>query len=172
MYSLLGIGSGLVGSAFGKLAAAADIPGIVSLLVGLFVIILGLSYIGLLPFWKRSVESNGWWQRLLKRVQRIPVIQRALVLGLLNGILPCGLVYESLLIAGASGSPWVGGLGMLVFGLATVPALTVLGVLSGVLTYRFRKWLVYTGGVFVVIVGIFLVLRGLSGLGLGFPQFS
>lgn len=48
------------------------------------------------------------------------------VLGAANGLLPCGLVYAALGIPLASGSPAVGALAMVLFGLGTVPALLAL----------------------------------------------
>ncbi len=172
VYVVLGALSGWAGGAIDQYTVAAKIPGAVSLFAGLFVIVLGLSYMGWLPFWKRSFESNGWWQRLLKRVVRLPGWKGVVIMGLMNGILPCGLVYEAMFMAGASGSAWVGGLGMLLFGLGTLPTLLVFGVISQMLSVKVRKWLVWAGGVFVILVGVLLVLRGFSGLGLGFSQFT
>ncbi len=91
------------------------------------------------------------------------------MLGLLNGLLPCGLVYEALLIGATSARPLTSGLGMLAFGAATIPALVVFGVGAQMLSVRARRALVWVGGVFVVLVGIDLALRGAAGLGL-FPQ--
>ncbi len=88
------------------------------------------------------------------------------MLGALNGFLPCGLVYEALLVAAASGSPLLGGLGMLLFGAATIPVLVVFGVGAQMLSVGVRQKLVWIGGLFVVLVGVELVLRGLAGLGL------
>ena len=166
VYALLGFASGALGGVLGKLAFAAKIPGVVSLIIGLVVLLLGLSYLGWLPFWKRSVESNGWWQRSLKSVMKTPGVKGTLILGALNGILPCGLVYESLFIAGATGNPWIGALGMFLFGLATLPALVIFGVGAQMISVRVRKWLFWAGGVFMIFVGILLIFRGAMGLGI------
>ena len=172
VYTVLGFISGALGGAIGKLAVAAKIPGMVSLVIGLFVVLLGFSYLGWLPFWKRSIESNGWWQRTLKSVMKTPGTKGVMILGALNGILPCGLVYQSLFIAGASGNPWVGALGMFLFGLATLPALVLFGVGAQMISFRARKWLFWAGGVFVIIVGVLLIMRGVNGLGLGISSHS
>jgi uncharacterized protein len=172
VYAILGIISGALGGVIGKLAVAAKIPGAVSLIIGAFIILLALSNLGWLPFWKRSIENNGWWQRMLKSVMKTPGAKAVLILGMLNGILPCGLVYESLLIAGTLGNPWLGGLGMFLFGLATLPVLVLFGFGAQMISLPVRKWLFWAGGVFILLVGIILILRGVSGLGLGFPQFT
>jgi uncharacterized protein len=45
--------------------------------------------------------------------------------GLVNGLLPCGMVYAALSISIATAHPGVGALAMLAFGLGTAPALTL-----------------------------------------------
>jgi sulfite exporter TauE/SafE len=48
--------------------------------------------------------------------------------GLLNGLLPCGLVYSALAMSVALASPWRGALAMAAFGLGTVPLLSLSAV--------------------------------------------
>ncbi len=166
VYALMGTIAGALGGAIGKAAEAAHIPGALSILVGLVVIFAGLGYLGWLPFWKRSIHSGGWWQRTMQRAMKTPGTSGVFLLGCLNGLLPCGLVYEALVIAAASARPLIAGLGMLVFGLATIPTLVVFGVGAQFLSAAVRARMVWIGGVFVVLVGIDLVLRGAAGLGL------
>jgi len=49
-------------------------------------------------------------------------------LGIVLGFLPCGFLYAALATAAASGSSLLGILGMLAFGIGTVPALAVVGI--------------------------------------------
>lgn len=91
------------------------------------------------------------------------------LLGMLNGFLPCGLVYAA--VAGAlATADLVNGLGyMVVFGLGTFPAMFVMA-LSG----RALKGLSYTtlnkiSTVFVLVLGGLLVIRGLD---LNIPYLS
>ena len=165
-YATLGIAAGAFGSTVLKIAPTSYIPGLLSLLVGLAVILAGLSYLGWLPFWRRSIQSGGWWQRAMKQVMKTPGPWGVFLLGMLNGLLPCGLVYEALLIAAASAQPFVAGLGMLIFGAATIPSMVVFGVGAQMISVKIRQNLVRVGGIFVVLVGIYLLLRGASGLGL------
>jgi len=166
VYTLLGFGFGALGGVLSKLAIAAKIPGVVSLVIGIIVVILGLNYLGWIPFLKPVLDSGGWWQRTIKKTMQTSGLKGALMLGLLNGILPCGLVYQSIFIAGASGNPWIGALGMFLFGLATLPALVIFGVGAQMISTRVRKWLFWLGGIFVIVVGIILIMRGIRGLGL------
>ncbi len=166
VYAALGTAAGALGSAAGKAAQAAEIPGVLSVIAGLAVVFAGLSYLGWLPFWKRSIHTGGWWQRTMQKVMKTPGKTGVFLLGCLNGLLPCGLVYEALLIAAASARPLLAGLGMLIFGAATIPTLVVFGVGTQFLSVTIRQRMVWVGGVFVVLVGIDLVLRGAAGLGL------
>ena len=169
VYTLMGIVAGVLGAALSRAAAVAHIPGILSLLMGGLVILAGLSYLGWLPFWKRKLHPNNWWQGAMRRAMQAPGLRGIFLLGMLNGLLPCGLVYQALSITAASAQPVLAGLGMLVFGMATIPGLVIIGVGTQFLAIATRQKLVWIGGVFVVVVGIVLIVRGLSGLGL-FPS--
>ncbi len=166
VYALLGFVAGGLGDLLGKVANAARIPGALSLFAGFAVVIAGLSYLGVLPFWRRSLNSGGWWDRAMKRVMKTPGASGVFSLGMMNGLLPCGLVYEAVLIAAASGRPALAALGMLIFGAATIPTLVIFGVGAQLLSVGLRQRMVWIGGIFVVIAGLDLVLRGLAGLGL------
>ena len=169
VYALMGMVAGGLGAAFSRVAAVAHIPGILSILMGMVVIIAGLSYLGWLPFWKRTLHPNDWWQHAMRRAMKTPGLRGVFLLGMLNGLLPCGLVYEALSITVASAQPLLAGLGMLVFGVATIPSLVIIGVGAQFLTIGVRQRLVWIGGVFVVVVGIVLIVRGAMGLGI-FPS--
>jgi sulfite exporter TauE/SafE len=84
-------------------------------------------------------SGPGWGHRLAAMAGRIGQGRgRGLKLGLALGLLPCGLVYAALAAASASG-PLLGGLGMLAFGLGTVPALVVVGVLGHAVAQRWQS---------------------------------
>ena len=92
-----------------------------------------------------------------------------LTIGFLNGFLPCGLVYMALFGAIAMGSPSKGGLYMVLFGLGTIPLMTTAIYFSGFLKGSVRQKVQRLIPVFVVIVGILFILRG---MGLGIPYVS
>lgn len=91
------------------------------------------------------------------------------IIGLLNGFLPCGMVYVALFGAIAMQSAGFGVLYMLLFGLGTVPMMTTVVYVNSFLTIPIRnkiqKVIPYVG----VIIGILFILRG---LGLGIPYIS
>lgn len=67
----------------------------------------------------------------LKRLATTTGSLRRYTLGLSLGLLPCPMILAALLAVAATGNPVVGGLGMLVFGLGTMPALMGLSFASG-----------------------------------------
>jgi sulfite exporter TauE/SafE len=91
------------------------------------------------------------------------------IIGLLNGFLPCGMVYVALFGAIAMQSAGFGVLYMLLFGLGTVPMMSVVVYVNSFLTVPIRnkiqKVIPYVG----VIIGALFILRG---LGLGIPYVS
>ncbi|NDP28355.1 MAG: sulfite exporter TauE/SafE family protein [Flavobacterium sp.] len=90
-------------------------------------------------------------------------------IGLLNGFLPCGMVYVALFGAIAMQSESLGVLYMILFGLGTVPMMSSVVYLNTFLTIRVRnkiqKFIPYVA----VIIGILFIFRG---LGLGIPYLS
>ncbi len=90
-------------------------------------------------------------------------------LGLLNGLLPCGLVYMAIFASLAIGDFWESSLYMVFFGLGTIPLMT--GVIYArdfiqqVMKWNPRRIIPYA----VAFMGILFILRG---LGLGIPYIS
>lgn len=92
-----------------------------------------------------------------------------LTIGFLNGFLPCGLVYMALFGAVAMGNALQGSLYMMLFGLGTVPLMTAAIYFSNLLKGGIRQKVQKAIPVFVVIIGLLFILRG---LGLGIPYVS
>lgn len=82
-------------------------------------------------------------------------------LGVLNGFLPCGLVYFFLASAAASGSALWGAVIMLIFGLSTVPALLGLGFMVGFLHGNgLRETMIKLASFIVIAYGIYMAYLG------------
>lgn len=92
-----------------------------------------------------------------------------LTIGFLNGLLPCGLVYMALLGSIATANPWLGALFMALFGLGTVPLMTTAVYFGSMLKGAAKKTVQRLIPVFVILVGILFILRG---MGLGIPYIS
>ena len=90
-------------------------------------------------------------------------------IGLLNGFLPCGLVYVALFGAIAMQSVGYGILYMILFGLGTVPMMSSVVYLNSFLTISFRGKIQRSIPYVAILIGILFIFRG---LGLGIPYIS
>lgn len=92
-----------------------------------------------------------------------------LLIGLLNGLLPCGLVYVAIAGAIASGNFLEGASFMFVFGLGTLPMMLSLSLFGQFLQVKYRNLIRRTVPVFVSMMAVLMILRGLN---LGIPYVS
>jgi uncharacterized protein len=89
--------------------------------------------------------------------------------GLLNGLLPCGLVYVALAAAIATGTPMQGAGYMALFGFGTFPAMFAISVFGSAIPVKTRQSLVRLMPVGATVLALLLILRGMS---LGIPYVS
>jgi len=112
-----------------------------------------------------SLRLRSVWGRLMSKHS----IGSLFIVGILNGFLPCGLVYVALAGAVATGSVLGGISYMTLFGLGTIPvmfAMALFGTLVGVGVKRTLRKLLPVGA---VILAALFILRGMS---LGIPYIS
>lgn len=95
--------------------------------------------------------------------------QSLFTIGLLNGFLPCGMVYVALFGAIAMQSTSLGVLYMILFGLGTVPMMSSVVYINSFLTVGIRNKIQKAIPYVVVVIGVLFILRG---LGLGIPYVS
>lgn len=131
-------------------------------MAALFMILLGL-YIA--NIWmilaKTEVIGKQAWRHIEPFGRRfIPVkrVSQALPLGIIWGWLPCGLVYNALILALTTGDAVNGGLIMLSFGLGTLPALLAMGLFANQLAKWVRQPMVkrLAGGIIIIFGGVML----------------
>lgn len=82
-------------------------------------------------------------------------------LGMLNGFLPCGLVYMALTLALASGNSLNGFISMIAFGAGTVPILWGVTMIRDRITPKFRQKMKVITLIIALLVGTSMILRGL-----------
>ena len=139
-YTVAGILVGAIGQAGLLLRDVVPVQHLLFALSSLMLVALGLYLAGIWNMVRRIEQAGSvLWQRiqpLTRLVFPITSPLRALLLGMLWGWLPCGLVYSVLVTALASGNPQSGALIMLAFGLGTLPNLLVIGLFWE----RCRRW--------------------------------
>ena len=84
------------------------------------------------------------------------------IIGLLNGLLPCGLVYMAVAGAIVSSTMTQGALYMASFGLGTIPVMLSLSLLGNVVSLQFRNKIRRIIPIFIIIIGILFILRGMN----------
>lgn len=166
---------GVIGVLFGTLGKGLELFGIqqkLSIGIGVLMIILVLiptKYLNGHKVFQPIYSILGKVKSRLGSELKKKTPDAFLTIGFLNGFLPCGLVYIALLGAVAMGSPWEGGLYMMLFGLGTVPLMSAVVYSKGLIKGPVRSKIQKLIPVFVVIIGILFIVRG---LGLGIPYVS
>lgn len=89
--------------------------------------------------------------------------------GMLNGLLPCGLVTAALVGATGTGSPLNAAGFMTAFGIGTVPMMTALAVGLPLATARWKNRFRTAAPIVALLLGVAITIRG---LGLGIPMLS
>lgn len=167
-YAIMGLLIGIIGEGF----SLAGYQQILSVIVGvaMLIIVLFTKYKHFdLPL--SGAISKLWIfsKKNLTPLFKSQSLGAPLLIGLINGLLPCGLVYAALFAAVAMGGMLESSLYMFVFGLGTAPLLIALAVfgnfLSPAVRSRFNKAVPY----FLAFVAILIILRGLN---LGIPYVS
>lgn len=90
-------------------------------------------------------------------------------IGLLNGFLPCGMVYVALFGAIAMQSVSLSVLYMILFGIGTIPMLTIVVYVSNLMSFSFRGIMQKAIPLVAVLIGMLFIIRG---LGLDIPYLS
>ena len=163
-YCLLGVVAGMVGRA----AWAAGWQRWLSISLGV-AILLGFLLSRRAAISAPAVWLVGWLKGAMSAQLRRRGFRALALLGLLNGLLPCGLVYVALACALAQDGLLKGVAYMALFGVGTVPTMLGIGLAGRLISPAFRlKWRR------VIPVGVCLVagLLILRGLGLGIPYVS
>lgn len=166
-YSVLGAFSGLAGSAISWMGGQQ----LLSIVAGCAILLVLIA--GALG---NKLPSSSLLRRLhasllekLKSVFQKKSTAGLATIGLLNGLLPCGLVYAALLGAGAQGTVLQGALFMFLFGLGTIPVMFAVSFAGSKISLHFRDRLRRAVPVFVAITALLLILRGMD---LGIPYVS
>lgn len=84
-----------------------------------------------------------------------------LLVGVVMGFTPCGLVWMALVPAAALGNPWWAALGMLSFGVGTVPALTGVALLERTISPRLRRQGRVLAAAALIVAGLWIAMRTL-----------
>jgi sulfite exporter TauE/SafE len=172
-YGFLGCVAGFAGFWFARRSGAfVPLQAGLSLVAGVLLVAQGLLGLGLFPggIFRRSApprRSSCLAGTFLGTFLMSPRVSDVFVAGLLNGLLPCGLVYGYLSLASSAASLPAGLATMIAFGLGTVPAMVLTGAGASVVSVAARHRLHRIAAVCVLLTGVLAIARGVAFLAVG-----
>ncbi len=160
-YTVLGAIFGFVG---GVVSFSNLTSGTMLLITGFLMVLVGFSLLGkikFLTFLEQSCSKSSFYQKNFKALLGSSSMLSFYVLGLLNGLLPCGFVYVFAITAASTGSAFWGAIVMFVFGLSTIPALFFLGFFVGLFKQsNLRDIFIKIAAFLVIIFGFYIAYKG------------
>ena len=161
VYGLMGIALGLIGG----IVFVLSVQKYLLFISAAIFLILGFAYIVpnahinamqiQLPF---SAIARKYWNK----AARLSGIKGYIALGLVNGIIPCGLVYTALAVALFSGSVIKSGTYMVVFGLGTLPLMLALSAGAGISAIKFKNKIKKLYPFIFILIGTIMLFRALQ----------
>jgi sulfite exporter TauE/SafE len=159
-YALLGLIVGSIGQAFSWFGLFRY--------MAIFIGVLMLSY-ALWPFQlDTKLHTPSVWQKLIQMLKRQMQLRLKtntklswFLIGSLNGLLPCGMVYMALMTSLATGHHLQGSLFLFIFGLGTFPAMLAVGFFQKWFSPQIRTRIKKATPILMATAGIWLIVRGL-----------
>ena len=136
---------------------------ILSVVAGLLMIAMALQFFGLFHAFHRAAIGFGGSTLAMSLRSLLATRGRGgpIALGVINGFLPCPLVYAFAAQAGSTAAPLAGVLVMLAFGLGTFPAMLMMGGIGRALAPAWRQRGVWLAGCSILLLGVITVGRGI-----------
>ncbi|UCF35754.1 MAG: sulfite exporter TauE/SafE family protein [Acidobacteriota bacterium] len=164
-YGALGAVAGAAGAMAGSVGRIAGVEHVVTITVGILMIMAGVLMTGWIPQGPlssfvalRPLSSLG---NRVGRMMKSAHPANKLLMGLILGFLPCGLVYSALLKAVETAQPLSGALTMVAFGTGTAWSLLLLGLFSATVTPWLRRYGNQLAALGVTLIGIYLLYKGI-----------
>ena len=163
-YIVLGVIVGILGSMF---VMDGFLRGCLFVFAGIAMVLAGLSLFGkikFLTYLEHSLQNTQWYQKSFRKFLDIKNPWSLYLLGVLNGLLPCGFVYAFLFAAAGFANPLIGGAVMAVFGLGTIPALVLVALLANTLFSKqlFRKIAMNLATLAIIVFGVLMIQKGIK----------
>ncbi|MCR6572116.1 sulfite exporter TauE/SafE family protein [Campylobacter insulaenigrae] len=159
-YMFLGMFFGYFGSLFSFSEFA---KGIMFFCIGVFTIFLAFALIfrgKLLFFLEHSFIFDYFIKKSIKKILHYKSLKGTILLGFLNGFVPCGLVYFYIAFGITSQNMLDAAFIMLLFGLSTLPSMIFLAYFSKILSEKFQKISTLISYMLILLYGIYFTYTG------------
>lgn len=165
-YTVIG---GIAGGIGRVVSFRGTLRGVVTLIVGIIMIIMALSMLGVFrPLRRLPLHlPEGLYRKLFGHAAK----GSSFAIGLLNGLMPCGPLQSMQIYALSTGSVMKGAISMLLFSLGTVPLMLGLGLFSGRLNRKRTEMMLTVSALLIFVMGIHMAGNGLTLAGIS-PAFG
>lgn len=156
-YTIIG---GIVGSIGSAIDLAPGTRGMVSIVAGAFMVVMGLNMLNLFPALRKTIPKMPkiFGNKIYSKIGR----SGPLVIGLLNGLMPCGALQSMQIYALGTGGLLSGALSMFFFSVGTVPLMFGFGTVSSTLSESFASKMIKIGAIIVMVMGLVMLVAGIS----------
>jgi hypothetical protein len=134
-------------------------------------LVMGINMLGLFPSLRRFMPRMP--KIFAQKVEGTKTSHGPLIVGFLNGFIPCGPLQAMQIYALSTGSPVRGGISMMLFCIGTIPLMFALGAVSGILSgakgQTFSRRVMHIGAILVAAMGLAMFTNGWNLSGFGNP---
>ena len=166
-YTIIG---GIVGALGSVISISISGRATVAIIAGAFMIIMGLNMMNIFP-WLRKLNPRIP-KLFARKINSTKKDKGPFVVGLLNGLMPCGPLQAMQIYALGTGSFLTGALSMFMFSLGTVPLLFGFGLLGSLLSSKLTKKMIKVSAMLVIILGLVMINRGFTITGFTLHSFA
>jgi len=160
-YGLLGIFIGIIGEGI----IFAGLQKILSIVTGVMLLSMVFFSVNI----ERKIVSFPFFNQFYLLVKNLlgkhlqkNSLGTILTIGLLNGLLPCGLVYLALIGSLSAGSVWASSVYMFMFGLGTMPLMLLFLLIGNGTHQKYRLRLRRLYPTFLTLLAIWFIYRGFN----------
>ena len=157
----------VVGGILGAVGGLAGFGTDLKLAAGTVMIVMGINMLGIFPWLRKFRIRIPLLYKKVGNKRKTPFI-----IGLCNGLMPCGPLQSVQIIALASGSLLAGAFSMFCFSIGTVPLMLGFGSAIAFFGKRFTGLVLKAGSILIVVMGLSMVTQGTALAGLNSRQIS
>lgn len=156
-YTVIG---GIAGGLGQVISLSLSGQALITFAAGAFMVLMGLNMYGFKAFRGLKLKLPS------VKCTRYNKVNTPFIVGILNGLMPCGPLQSMQLYALATGSITLGAMSMFFFALGTVPLMIIFGLISNLLSQKNSNKLVKISGFIVILLGVSMASRAINLLGI------
>ncbi len=158
-YMILGMGGALAGRVLAQAGIVGKSQGILMIIAGIAIMLTGVWLSGLLPWHKNKSCNNQCKAAHFQNFRQGKYLP--LLAGMMNGLVPCSLVFSVAIKTLVMENVLDAGLIMLFFGLGTLPIMLLISVSGAILGEKVRGLLIPLTGLLVILMGAWTLYEGI-----------